>query len=260
MIQKFPDTDKHRQKFVKFLDPEWHDKLTSTNTVLMAWLKEGVAIPHGYVLAAVEQTEGHGRYNRHWVSMAGQDLTFSFLLYTRHDISEIVSLPMAVALGTASALDTFGIETRTKWPNDLLVGGNKIGGILCQKSNVEYAHGSAVIVGIGINVNMREAEAGSIEKPATSLRIETGRTYPIKDVLNIILEMLPDWIDRWEESSFPAIREDWITRCCYMGEHITIGEGKELKSGILEGFGNKGQIVIRSDDGRMHDVWAGDVV
>ncbi len=82
---------------MKFLTPEWHDKLSSTNSVLMGWLNDGVAIPQGFVLATVEQTAGHGRYNRHWVSMAGQDLAFSFLLYTRHDISEIVSLPMAVA-------------------------------------------------------------------------------------------------------------------------------------------------------------------
>ncbi len=245
---------------MKFLDPEWHEKLSSTNTVLIDWLKDGIAIPHGFVLATDEQTDGHGRYNRKWISTAGQDLTFSFLLYTRHDISEIVSLPMAVALGAASALDAFGMRTRTKWPNDLLVGGNKIGGILCQKSNVEYAHGSAVIVGIGINVNMMVADADNIEKSATSLRIETGRTYPVKDVLDIILEMLPYWIDRWEEGSFSSIREDWIARCCFMGKRVIVGEGKELKSGILEGFGNKGQIIIRGDDGCIHNVWAGDVI
>jgi len=120
---------------MKFLYPEWHDKLSSTNTALLEWLKDGVAIPGGFVLAAVEQTAGHGRNNRHWVSQAGRDLTFSFLLCTKHDILGIASLPMAAALGAASALDTFGMVTQTKWPNDLLVRGMKIGGILCQKSN-----------------------------------------------------------------------------------------------------------------------------
>ena len=240
---------------MKFLKPEWHDKLSSTNTVLMDWLKDGIAISHGFVLAAAEQTAGHGRYNRHWISQAGQNLTFSFLLYTRHDVTEMASLPMAVALGTASALDTFGIVTRTKWPNDLLVRDSKI----CQQSNVKFAHELAVVVGIGINVNMSVADADSIDKQATSLQIETGRTYPIKDVLEIILETLPNWIDRWEGGSFPAIREDWLARCCYMGEHISVGEGKDLKSGILEDFGNKGQIIIRDEDGHIHDVWAGDV-
>ena len=76
---------------MKFLDPEWHDKLSSTNTVLLEWLKDGVVIPMVCVLAAVEQTAGHGRYNRNWISQAGQDLPFSFLLHTKHDISGIAS-------------------------------------------------------------------------------------------------------------------------------------------------------------------------
>ncbi|MBC8551183.1 MAG: biotin--[acetyl-CoA-carboxylase] ligase [Candidatus Brocadiales bacterium] len=244
---------------MKFLSPEWHDKLSSTNTILMDWLKDGMVIPSGFVLAAVEQSAGHGRYNRHWISQPGQGLTFSFLLRTKHDISEIASLPMAVALGTASALDTFGMVTQTKWPNDLLVRESKIGGILCQKSNIRYAQEYAVIVGIGINVNMQETDAASIDKAATSLRIETGKMYPIKEVLDIILEILPDMIDRWEEGGFPSIHEDWIARCCHIGKHITVGDYKNLKSGILEGFGKKGQILLRGDDGTVRDVWAGDV-
>ncbi|GJQ60586.1 MAG: biotin--[acetyl-CoA-carboxylase] ligase [Candidatus Scalindua sp. AMX11] len=244
---------------MKFLQPEWHDKVSSTNTVLMDWLKDGVTIPMGFVLAAVEQTAGHGRYNRHWVSQSGLDLTFSFLLYTKHTIEGIASLPMAVALGTAVALDTFGIITKTKWPNDLLVRKGKIGGILCEKSNFLYKEEYAVVVGLGINVNMQEENASTIGKPATSLRIETGRMYPIKDVLDIILEILPHWIDRWEQGGFPSIRDDWIARCCHMGEHITVGEGKNLKSGILEGFGDKGQLLLRGDDGYVRDVWTGDV-
>ncbi len=243
---------------MKFLSPEWHDKLSSTNTVLMEWLKDGVAIPTGFVLAAVEQTAGHGRYNRHWISQAGRDLTFSFLLYTKHDISGIASLPMAVALGAASAMDTFDIVTQTKWPNNLLVRGMKIGGILCQKINAKFALGNAIVVGMGINVNMQETDASAIEKPATSLQIETGKMYPIKEVLEIILETLPHWIDRWEEGGFPSIHEEWIARCCHMQKHITVGEGKDLKSGILEGFGNKGQILLRGDDGHVHDIWVGD--
>ncbi|MHC4321498.1 MAG: biotin--[acetyl-CoA-carboxylase] ligase, partial [Planctomycetota bacterium] len=182
-----------------------------------------------------------------------------FLLRTKHDISGIASLPMTVALGAASAMDTFGMVTQTKWPNDLLVRGMKIGGILCQKSNVRFGLENEIVVGMGINVNMQETDAASIEKPATSLRIETGKMYPIKEVLEIILEMLPHWIDRWEEGGFPSIREDWIARCYHMGKQITVGEGKDLKSGILEGFGNKGQILLRGDDGDIRDVWVGDV-
>ncbi len=244
---------------MKFLEPEWHDKLSSTNAVLLEWLKDGMEIPEGFVLSAVEQTAGHGRCNRHWVSQAGRDLTFSFTLYTKHDFSEIASLPMAVALGAASALDTFGMTTQTKWPNDLLVRGMKIGGILCQKSDYNFAFDNAIVVGMGINVNMQEMYAASIDKPATSLLIETGRTYPIKEVLEIILEALPPWIDRWEKGGFQSIWEDWTARCYHIGKHITVGDVKDLKSGVLEGFGDKGQLLLRGDDGNIHDVWVGDV-
>ena len=64
---------------MKFLDPEWYDKLYATDTVLLEWLKDGVSIPNGFVLAAVGHTAGHGRSNRHWVSQAGRDLAFSIL-------------------------------------------------------------------------------------------------------------------------------------------------------------------------------------
>jgi biotin-(acetyl-CoA carboxylase) ligase len=64
---------------MKFFDPEWYDNLYATNTVLLEWLKDGVSIPNGFVLAAVGQTAGHGRCNRHWVSQAGRDLAFSIL-------------------------------------------------------------------------------------------------------------------------------------------------------------------------------------
>jgi len=166
---------------------------------------------------------------------------------------------MAVALGAASALDTFGMVTQTKWPNDLLVRGIKIGGILCQKSNYNLGSENAIVVGMGINVNMQGTDAASIEKPATSLLIETGRTYSIKEVLEIILEILPHWIDRWEEGGFPSIREDWTARCYHMGKRITVGDVKDLKSGILEGFGDKGQILLRGEDGDIRDIWVGDV-
>ena len=71
---------------------------------------------------------------------------------------------------------------------------------------------------------MQESDVASIGKPATSFRIETRRVYAIKDVLDIIMEMLPHWINRWERGGFSTIREEWSARCCYMGDHITVGE------------------------------------
>lgn len=244
---------------IKFLKPEWHDKLSSTNSVLLERLKHEKELPSGFVLATLEQTAGHGRFDRHWISHAGRDLTFSFVLYSYTAPQQLASLSIAVALGAAFALDTFGIQTQTKWPNDLMVGGRKIGGILSERSNITHRDGETIVVGMGINVNMREDEILTIHKPASSICIETGREYAIKDVLDRILETLPLWIDRWEKGGFPAIQDDWVDRCSSVGEHITVGEGKNRKSGTLAGFGDQGQLLLCGDDGVIYDIWAGDV-
>lgn len=244
---------------VFFLQPEWHDRVPSTSSAILTKIKAGEAIPSGFVLAALEQTAGHGRFNRHWYSKPGQDLTFSFLLETRVDIKQLASLTMAVALGMASALDSFGVHAYTKWPNDLLVKGKKICGILSEEHHGPPFHGEAAIVGIGLNVNMGEEDVKTIHKPSTSLFIETGRSFLLKTVLETILIMLPDWINRWEDDGFSAIRDDWTLRSSRIGKIITVGEGEDRKSGTILGFGRWGQLLVRCDDGSTFDVWSGEV-
>ena len=94
---------------MRFHKPEWHDRISSTNTVLMERVRSGKDVPSGWVLAAREQTAGRGRYDRTWVGQMGKNLTFSFLLLTRAEFPRLSSLPMAVALATASALEAFEI-------------------------------------------------------------------------------------------------------------------------------------------------------
>ena len=83
---------------MRFLSPEWHDRLPSTNTVLLERLRTGEAPAPGFVLAARDQTAGRGRYERTWVGSGGQNLTFSFLLVTQQEGAHLASVPMAVAL------------------------------------------------------------------------------------------------------------------------------------------------------------------
>ncbi len=92
--------------------------------------------------------------------------------------------------------------TQFKWPNELLIRRMKIGGTFCQKSYARFTLENPIVTGMGINVNMQETDVTSIGKPATSLRIETGRVYAIKDVFDIILKILPHWINRWERGGF----------------------------------------------------------
>lgn len=238
---------------MRFLAPEWHERVTSTNSILLERLRGGEELTSGFVLAAREQAEGRGRYERKWVSKGGGDLAFSFLMRTRVGVPQLLSLPQAVALGVREGLEEFGIEVRVKWPNDLLVGGRKICGILAERE------GEGLVVGVGVNVNMGREEAAGIDRPATSMMIESGRAFAVEGVLERVLERLPEWIEKWEKGGFAALREAWTARCVGLGEEVEVGEARERSGGVLEGFGEAGQLLLRQADGRVKEVWSGDV-
>ena len=237
---------------MNFLAPEWHDVLPSTNTTLADWSREGRDLPDGYVLAARAQTAGRGRYQRRWLAQPGRDLTFSTLLRYQMPHLQLLSLPMAAALGVAEYLEVNGLTVQTKWPNDVLVDGRKICGILVER-------GEGVILGMGLNVNMDVDEAAAIDRPATSMRIETGREYAVEVVLDELLENLATWIGRWEVGGFAALREAWDARCANWGAYVEVGEGTDRRTGVVLGFGEAGQLLLREDDGTQSEVWAGDV-
>ncbi|MDP6040871.1 MAG: biotin--[acetyl-CoA-carboxylase] ligase [Candidatus Latescibacteria bacterium] len=244
---------------MNFQKPEWHPQLPSTNTTLLNRLSSGDPLPSGFVLATHEQTSGRGRYQRNWIAQAHQNLTFSFLLITRSDFPKLASLPMAIALGVSDALKTYDIESQTKWPNDILIDSAKICGMLLERSECKHPNGTAIIIGIGLNVNMDATTAALINRPVTSMCLETGQEYDLENVLTQILTTTAPWIDLWENRGFAGLRTHWEQRCAYLGEQISVGEGKDIKTGILIGFGTHGQLLLKDNSGQQHEIWAGDV-
>ena len=237
---------------MQFQRPQWHDELPSTNTTLADWLREGRELPDGFVLAARAQTAGRGRYERRWLVQPGRNLTFSMLLRSKVPPLQLLSLPMAAALGVAAYLEENGIAAQTKWPNDVLVGGRKICGILAERNE-------DVVLGIGLNVNMDADAAAAIDRPATSLRIEMDRERAVEDVLDELLVHLQTWIGRWEQGGFAALREAWEFRCANIGQYVEVSEDADRRTGVVLGFGAAGQLLLREDDGTQAEVWAGDV-
>lgn len=239
---------------MKCTAPEWHPQLTSTNSVLIERVRSGAALPDGFVLAAREQTAGRGRSDRRWVAHAGRDLTFSFLLRGPIEFPRIASLPMAAVLGVADALEALGLVVHTKWPNDLLVERRKICGVLAESCAVD-----AVVVGIGLNVNMRREEADSIGRPVTSIAMEMGQEYDVQETLGFVLPPIERSISRWRAHGFAGLRDAWTQRCANVGEYVEVGDGQERRTGVVLGFGAAGQMLLREDDGRQSEVWVGDL-
>jgi len=170
----------------RFLPPEWVDELPSTNTELLARVRANKGLARGTVLAARTQTAGRGRQQRTWQTEPGRNLTFSFLWRGRVSEAWVPSLAQALSLGIATYIEGEGISAAIKWPNDILVSGRKISGILCERLGAGGDE-AIVVAGIGLNVNMTPEEAAKIEQPATSLRIETGAERSVESTLDGLL-------------------------------------------------------------------------
>ena len=149
--------------------------------------------PEGAVVAADEQTEGRGRLGRSWYAPAGTSLLFSVLLVPPVEPQRLPQLSLVAGRAVAGALETAtGLTPEVKFPNDVLLGGRKVAGILA-----EAAEGR-VLLGIGVNVNQGRGELpADAQTPPTSLRLESGREHQRAPLLAEILLRLEQEYDRW---------------------------------------------------------------
>lgn len=235
---------------------EWHDRLGSTNTCLRDRFHHLEPIANGHIVAAREQTNGRGRSDRKWLSRPHANLCFSLFLETEEPLVQVPSLTMASALAVNDLLNAKGIRAAPKWPNDVLVGEKKICGILSER--VEHASRRGIIIGIGLNVNMSDEEAASIDRPATSMLIESGQAYDPARTLEELLPQLDFWIDRWTSGGFPAIRQVWTEKAGPIGRKLSVHDGGIRKTGTLLGFGEHGELLLETEAG-TETIWSGDV-
>lgn len=237
---------------------QWHDKLDSTNTLMRDHFMRGSILSSGEIIATREQTAGRGRQNRQWLTAPDTNLCFSLFLETDAELMAIPSLTMAVALAITEMFNQHGISAAPKWPNDVLVDGKKICGILSERVESTSRTQKGIIIGIGLNVNMTAAEAEAIDRPATSILIETGQTESLPAILESLFQPLEKWIHHWESGGFPAFRTTWTEKAGPIGKSLSVHDGPHKKSGTLAGFGEYGELLLNTANG-IETIWSGDV-
>ncbi len=209
----------------------------STQTVAFALAADGA--PDGTVVVAEYQEEGRGRSGRAWYAPPGSALLASVVVRPRLAPRDLPLYSFAAALATADAIERLaGIEARLKWPNDVLVGGKKIAGILLEARTMSD-HEPVVAIGIGMNVSQTEfpPELGG---RATSLAIESGRTSAIDDALAALLDALARWRARLEREGFAPLRERWLARADTIGRRVDV----DGVVGLAVDLGPDGALVI----------------
>lgn len=235
---------------------EWFDQLSSTNAYMKGWFTRDSPLLNGTVFATRDQTAGRGRSDRSWKSTPDTNLCFSLFVETDCPLIDVPSLTMAAALGIADFLNGHKIPAAPKWPNDVLVGNSKICGILSERIETPKTRG--IIVGIGLNVNMSSEEAASIERPATSMLIESGKAGDLVQTLENLLPYLDHWIEDWKRGGFSNLRKIWTEKAGPIGKPLKVHDGDIYKEGTLAGFGDHGELILQTSQG-LETIWSGDV-
>lgn len=232
------------------------DECESTNTLAFS---EGVAgAPHGLTVVADAQTSGRGRRGREWHSAKGDGLYASVLLRPELMPQAAPPLAFAAAVAVAEALEeTLDLEPRLKWPNDVLLGGRKICGILLEMS-AEPERVAFVVCGIGLNVNATSLPP-ELSDRATSLRQELGTPVARPLVLAPILASLERWVDRYVDEGFAPLRQAWLARAAHLGQEVRVETPNGTILGVAETLDADGALVLRLSTGESKRILVGDV-
>ncbi|MFD3312826.1 biotin--[acetyl-CoA-carboxylase] ligase [Streptomyces sp. NPDC058694] len=235
----------------------------STNSDLVALATEGKA-EEGAVLVAEEQDAGRGRLDRQWTAPARSGLFFSVLLKpTEVPVERWGWLPLLAGVATATALSrAAGVDTALKWPNDLLVTVDgrerKTGGILAERAGPD-----AVVVGIGINVTLREDE---LPVPGAGSLVLAGATTTDRDtILRAVLRSLGQWYEKWRsvggDPARSGLQDTYAAGCATLGRVVRaeLPGGKSI-TGEAVAVDGDGRLVLATAEGVQQPVGAGDIV
>lgn len=235
-------------------------KLTgSTNTDAFRLAENGAI--EGTVVLADSQTGGKGRRGRLWSSPAGVNLYCSVILRPAIMPHEAPQLTFLSAVAVARAIElTTRLTPEIKWPNDLLVSGKKVAGLLNEMS-AETDGINFVILGIGVNLNMTADQfPQDLRHPATSLLLESGTRVDRSRFTGTILNELDRLYTDFLAHGFGPVREEWQQRCNANGRQVLVNDsGTECTGGRFVGIDSDGAMLLRSDEGTMHRITCGDV-
>jgi BirA family biotin operon repressor/biotin-[acetyl-CoA-carboxylase] ligase len=237
-------------------DVRWFDEIDSTNTYLRDQARSGAL--EGLVAVADFQTSGRGRLDRRWESPRGANLLASVLLRPDCDADHLHLCTGAVALAAADACrEVAGVEAVLKWPNDLLVAGRKLAGVLAEAEFIGRRL-AAVVVGIGLNVGW----PGPDDALGTCLDRLPGVAEPVDR--RLLLERLLADLSPWRRSlddpaGRRAVANEVRARCVTIGQEVLVVLASEELQGVATGIDDAGRLVIETSDGLRH-VSTGDVV
>ena len=215
----------------------------STNTELLARGAAGAA--SGTCVAAEMQTAGRGRRGRVWQSKFAGSLTYSLLWRFEKGAAELGGLSLMVGLVLARALRAAGVsDAMLKWPNDVLVNGEKLAGILIETQG-DMLGPTVAVIGVGVNIGLPESLKLLIDQPATDVLSHVGKFSSRNDLLALMLRELVVALDQFSQHGFKVFKDDWTTLHALHGQLITVRQSHSADyDAVVKDVGNDGSLIV----------------
>jgi BirA family biotin operon repressor/biotin-[acetyl-CoA-carboxylase] ligase len=221
-----------------------HERIDSTNSEALRGIAAGLGAP--FVVLAELQTNGRGRRGRDWLSPYGQNVYCSLAWRIEGGLRHLDGLSLVVGLAVLRALRNVGlVGGGLKWPNDILVDGRKIGGVLLELVG-DPADVCHVVIGIGINANM-QMDGGKINQPWTSLRAELGVTVDRCALVAALALQLEDVLGRHRRNGFAELRSEWEAAHLWRGCMVTLSTAQRDVVGLVMGVDHSGALRLSVD-------------
>jgi BirA family transcriptional regulator, biotin operon repressor / biotin---[acetyl-CoA-carboxylase] ligase len=233
-------------------------EVTSTNDIASLLISKGA--PEGTLVTAEAQTKGRGRQGRVWTTSQGKALAFSLVLKPKLEVRRIPGITLAAAVAVAQTLEAYGLKPEIKWPNDILLKGMKVCGILTEMGP-KHDNRLSVILGIGINVNQR---AGDFPLPirslATSIYRASGRHVDRIDFLRKLMGKLETVYGLMNQKRFSKVLDEWRKRFVTLSREVKVMQGrKSFEAYIVDVDVDGFLLVARRGTGNVERVLSGDI-
>ena len=232
------------------------EEVDSTNAYVKSHASE---LKDFTVVYTSHQTAGRGRLSRKWVDTGSDNVYMTIFLKPFDEFRPIYSnLTQYLSVILAQTLEDYGVEAKIKWPNDVLVNGKKIAGILSETS-MQGSRFLGLALGIGINLNTSQESLDNIDKPATSLAVCLNQKIDRDKFLHALLEKFCLYYDKFINEGFLYIKDEYIKRASFLNTRVSINVLGEIHEGIAVGLTDDGALILNKNN-KNHVFLIGDIL
>jgi len=212
------------------------------------------------VISTDVQTAGRGRFTRSWVDLGADNIYMTIILKPSSTLSSVhANLTQYLSVVLSKQLESMGLFPEIKWPNDVLLGGKKVCGILAE-AVIKGGVLKGIVLGIGVNLNATEDNLSKIDRPATSVNLETGKSVDKQEFLHILIDNFFSGYDDFLSSGFPSVKEYYTKKSPFLEKNLKIAIFNSIKEGYSKGFGDDGSLVLLLPNGEVENINMGEIV